>query len=191
MTVTLANTPVLHSARLTLRAPIASDWPHWSAFAGSDRSQYISGPYAPKAAWRAFGHAIGHWVMRGFGSFVFTLKEDDTPLGMAGPWFPEGWPEAEIGWTIWSPEAEGQGYAHEAARAALDHAFTSLGWTTAVSYIDEPNLRSIALAERLGAVRDPSAEIPDFDEDVPRVLAYRHSPQVWGSDSGGGMEAYA
>jgi RimJ/RimL family protein N-acetyltransferase len=39
-----------------------------------------------------------------------------------------------------------------------------------VSYIDRNNSRSIALAERLGAVPDPDAATPDNSDD----LVYRH-----------------
>jgi RimJ/RimL family protein N-acetyltransferase len=55
------------------------------------------------------------------------------------------------------------------------HAFRDLGWTTAVSYIDPDNARSIALAERLGAVRDRGARQPVFDKPC---LVYRHSPEA-------------
>jgi RimJ/RimL family protein N-acetyltransferase len=129
------------------------------------------------------------WVLRGYGSFVFTLKGDDTPLGMAGPWFPEGWPEHEIGWTVWSQGAEGKGYAFEAAQAARGFAYEVLGWDGAVSYIDAPNARSIALAERLGALRDDAATPPETSGDHCPVLVYRH-PGPDDAD-GGGMEAYA
>ena len=56
-----------------------------------------------------------------------------------------------------------------AAEAARTHVFETLGWDTAVSYIDPQNARSIALAERLGAVRDDSAARPHPDD-----LVYRH-----------------
>lgn len=171
MTPVLANTPRIETERLVLRAPQRQDWPLFNAFLASPRSDFIrSVAYAEPLAWRAFGHVIGHWVLRGFGQFVFTDRKTGTPLGMAGPWFPAGWPEPEIGWTVWAPEAEGRGYAVEAARAARDHAFHDLGWTTAVSYIAPDNARSIALAERLGAVRDEDAAHPG--DDPCRV--YRH-----------------
>lgn len=174
MTAHLADTPTLRTERLVLRAPKGGDWPHWRDFATSQRAEYIGGPYTGGAAWRAFGHIIGHWVMRGWGSFIIATGDDDTPLGSVGPWHPEGWPEAEIGWTIWSPEAEGKGFAFEAAQAARAHAYRDLGWTTAVSYIDAPNQRSIALAERLGAVLDPGAAAPEHGPDAHEVLVYRH-----------------
>lgn len=171
MTPHLAATPVLTTERLTLRAPGPQDFPAFSAFLTSPRSQYVrDGELDESKIWRGFGHMIGHWVMRGFGMFIFTLKGQDDALGMAGPWFPATWPEREIGWAVWTPEAEGKGYAYEAAAAARDHAFRDLGWDTAVSYIDPDNARSIALAERLGATRDDRAAHPG---DRP-CHVYRH-----------------
>lgn len=165
MTPHLADTPVLETARLTLRAPGPQDWEAWRAFASSDRARFIRPEEFDDAkAWRAFGHVVGHWVLRGYGQFVICEKNSDTALGMAGPWFPEGWPEKEIGWTIWRPEAEGRGFAAEAARAAREHAFRDLGWATAVSYIDPENARSVALAERLGCLLDTGAAHPGHDE---------------------------
>lgn len=173
MTRLVLDIASIRTERLILRAPGGADWPHWRDFHLSGRAQYIGGGPKTKASesWRAFGHVIGHWVMRGWGSFVFALKGDDRPLGMTGPWFPEGWPEREIGWTVWSPDAEGHGYAFEAAEAARTHAFETLGWDTAVSYIDPDNARSIALAERLGTRRDDAAPTPEFDGPC---LVYRH-----------------
>lgn len=168
--VALDGVPVLRTERLVLRAPRAADWPHWQAFFTSERARFVApAEVDDRTAWRAFGHFVGHWVLRGFGSFVFQAHDDPTPLGSAGPWFPEGWPEPEIGWTIWTAAAEGRGLAAEAARVARVHAFVDLGWARPVSYIDPANARSIALAERLGAVRDRDAAAPGADD-----LVYRH-----------------
>lgn len=175
MSVTLFNTPTLETERLILRAPKAEDWPHWRAFMASDRSRFMRDEEIDDGkSWRAFGHVVGHWVLRGYGSFVYTLRDDDRALGMTGPWHPFDWPEREIGWSVWTPEAEGRGYAFEAAKAARAHAFEQLGWNTAVSYVAYENARSIALAERLGAVRDGSAKTP-WDEPC---FVFRHpTPQ--------------
>lgn len=174
MSVTLTATPVLETERLVLRAPVAADYPVWEAFAGTERARYIGGPYSPRLAWRSFGHMVGHWVMRGFGLFVITRRGSDRPLGAIGPWFPKGWPEAEISWSIWDAEAEGQGIAFEAAARARAFAYQTLGWSTAVSYIDPPNARSIALAERLGARRDPLATPLEIDDHDTPILVFRH-----------------
>ena len=153
--ITLSGTPTLATERLALRAPQASDWPAWFDFAMTDRSRFIGGAFPENLAWRAFCHVIGTWVARGYGQFVFTLKGRDSALGLAGPWHPIDWPEPEIGWTVWSPAAEGKSYAFEAAVAARAYAYDTLRWTTAVSYIHPGNARSIALGLRLGGVLRP------------------------------------
>ncbi len=173
MTAHLANTPVIETDDLRLRAPQPGDWPLWQDFALSDRAQYIGGPYSLGTAWRAYCHIVGMWATLGWGSFVITRRDDDTALGMTGPWYPADWPEKELGWTIWSPDHEGRSIAFRAASAARRFAYDRLGWTTAVSYIDAPNARSIALAERLGCVLDKTAPSPRPDAD-PAVLIYRH-----------------
>lgn len=165
----MTRAPVIETERLALRQPGAGDWPVWAGFMGSERARYVGGPADGEVAWRALATVIGHWTLRGFGSFVFTLRGSDAPLGLAGPWYPQGWPEREIGWTVWTPDAEGRGYAFEAAAAARRHAFRALGWATAVSYIDPRNARSIALARRLGAVEDRDAPRKDADH-----LVFRH-----------------
>lgn len=169
--IALAPTPTLETGRLILRAPHGDDYEPWATFATSDRARHIGGPHDRPGAWRAWGHVIGHWAMRGYGMFVFADRTaPDAPLGMAGPWYPEGWPEREIGWTLWSGAGEGKGLAREAAEAARAHAFGPLGWDTAVSYIHPDNARSVALAERLGATRDRAAPCPDGKT----CLVYRH-----------------
>ena len=170
MTAHLAGTPVLATERLTLRAPKAADFEAMKAFLSSDRAGYIGGPIKDlRQLWNVFAQIVGMWPLRGFGSFVVTRTGDDRTLGMTGPWYPETWPEKEIGWTCWDPDLEGTGMMFEAARAATVHAFRDLGWKTAVSYIDPANVRSIRLAERLGAKLDESAASPSGGG-----LVYRH-----------------
>lgn len=174
MTPHLADTPVLQTERLTLRAPELQDFEPAAAFLRSARAGFVGGPIeSRREAWRSFSSLIGHWAMRGFGMFVMERRTDSAPLGIVGPLFPETWPEREFGWSVWSVEAEGQGYAFEAMREVRRHTFEVLGWDTAVSYIDPDNTRSIALAERLGAVRDAAAEGLD-----PEDLVYRHRPEA-------------
>lgn len=173
MTPRLADTPVLETERLMLRAPAMGDWERWMAFTQDRRSGFIRGgaEMDEAKAWRAFCHVVGMWALRGYGSFVFSRRGSDAALGLTGPWHPMDWPERELGWTVWQAAAEGKGFAFEAAARARDFAFRELGWDTAVSYIEPGNARSIRLAERLGATIDPDAAVPHPDEPT---LVYRH-----------------
>jgi RimJ/RimL family protein N-acetyltransferase len=102
-----------------------------------------------EGAWRQMAVLLGHWTLRGFGTWALEERGTGAFVGRAGLHFPEGWPDREVGWALrrghW-----GKGYAIEAARAALDHAFDALGWERAISLIHPDNLRSIRVAERLG-----------------------------------------
>ncbi|MEM6637069.1 MAG: GNAT family N-acetyltransferase [Pseudomonadota bacterium] len=173
MNAHLADTPVLETERLLLRAPQAGDYPAWRDFLCSARGNFVGGGSDVDVgrAWRAFSAITGHWTLRGFGMFVFSDRGSGQPLGACGPWYPEDWPEREIGWSVWHPSSEGNGYAQEAARAVLSHVFSDLGWATAVSYIDAANIRSQNLARRLGAALDRTASRPDPDD-----LVFRHRP---------------
>lgn len=174
----LAGVPRLETARLVLRAPHATDWPAFHAFMAEPRSAFLRDGEALADAklWRSFCHILGTWVARGYGSFVLCEKGSEQPLGLVGPWHPIEAPEREIAWSIWVAEAEGKGYALEAARAALTHAYRDLGWKTAVSYIDADNVRSIALARRLGATLDAFAARPPGDDEAKPYdcLVFRH-----------------
>ncbi|NEX45974.1 GNAT family N-acetyltransferase [Pseudotabrizicola algicola] len=114
---------------------------------------------------------LGHWEIRGFGTFVATRKDTGGIVGGFGPHFPAGRPERELGWCIWDAAEGGQGFAFEASAATRAHVYDSLGWSTAVSYIHPDNAESIRLAQRLRCALDPGAEAP---AKVPPPLVFRH-----------------
>jgi RimJ/RimL family protein N-acetyltransferase len=91
---------------------------------------------------------LGHWRLRGFGLWAVEERDRGVLVGRVGCWRPEVWPGLEIAWTLrrayW-----GLGYATEAARAALDVAFSRLGQTHVISMIHSENQPSIRVAQRL------------------------------------------
>lgn len=178
------STPVLETPRLILRAPKLADFEGFVAYQISERSRFTGGPLDRNQAWRSFGHMIGHWVLRGFGVFVLQDRATGAAIGTSGPWFPEGWPEPEIAWTLWDARFEGKGLAAEAALATRAYAYETLGWTTAISLILDGNARSSALARRLGCVADGGFVHAQFGA----TTIWRHpAPDTQGA----GLEAYA
>ncbi len=161
--------PVLETERLTLRAPSIADFEAEAEFYATERSKGVGGPLPRDHVWRGFASLIGHWIIRGYGYWGVEEKATGAYCGHVGLWYPEGWPEPEIGWTLMG-NAEGRGIAREAAIAARRFAFDTLGWTTAISLIAHDNLRSQVLAERLGAVRENDYEHPSYGS----MRIYRH-----------------
>lgn len=161
--------PELETERLILRAPALTDFEADVEFYASERSKGVGGPMEPEMVWRNLAARIGHWALRGYGFWALDEKATGAYCGRVGLWFPDGWPEPEVGWTLMGG-AEGRGIAYEAAVRARTYAYEVLGWTTAISLIAPDNERSKALARRLGATLDSIYEHPRFG---PTEI-YRH-----------------
>lgn len=162
--------PTLTTERLSLRPVTMADYPAYASFLASARSAYMGGPFAGWAAWGLFCHDVGQWQLFGHGALMVDLRQTGTCIGQVGINHGPQFPEKELGWLLYDGH-EGHGYAVEAARAMRDWAFAERGLRTLVSYCDSANARSIAVAERLGAVRDGNAPKQD-----PEDLVFRHSP---------------
>ena len=163
------NIPSLETDRLILRPPVEADVGPLSQFFAGPRAASLGGPLARWQVWRAHAMIIGHWHMRGFGLWSVDEKATGDFVGRVGLWYPDEWPEPEIGWTV-VDAAEGRGFAHEAALASRNYAYQKLGWTTAISLIANDNQRSIALAERLGAGYEAPFDHPQYGA----MGVYRH-----------------
>lgn len=164
----MTEAPVLRTARLTLRPHRLDDFGPVAAFFASDASRHVGGPIDERRVWFGFGADVGSWSLLGFGAWAVEEAASGAFVGQVSLNKPSFFPERELGWIVF-PAFQRRGYAFEAAIAARDYAFGTLGWDTAVSYIDRDNAASIALARKLGAVEDPHAARWD-DVDV----VYRH-----------------
>src|SRR5215204_3960457 len=88
---------------------------------------------------------------RGFGLWVAVLKDSGEFVGQCGLTIQEveGKNEVEIGY-LFLRRFWGRGLATEAARAARDHGFDTLGYERLVSLISPRNLASRRVAEKVG-----------------------------------------
>ena len=164
--------PVLETERLTLRAPELTDFDALFEIAASEQATGIGGPMSREDAWNEFTQMTATWVWRGHGYWTVTDRADNNVLGFVGIGFEPGDQEPELGY-FFRADAQGHGYASEAASAVIGHARSALKMSSLISYIYPSNTRSIAVAKRLGAVRDPSAEAAVAHLDT--IQAYRHN----------------
>lgn len=144
---------IIETERLILRKiDPGRDFEGWAtAMADEDTVRYLgTRPMNRAESWRNMAMVMGHWKIRGYGFFSLESKETGETLGRVGPWYPEGWPAPEVGWTIY-PGFLRRGYATEAARASIDYVFKTLGWKKVIHVILEGNQASIAVAKKLGS----------------------------------------
>ena len=152
-----ASVPVLETARLRLRAPKLEDVTLWTKINQSGDPEFLGGPHSDADCYADFCVYSANWMLHGHGLWSVERKDTGALIGFVTLGFEWGDLEPELGY-LFDVSAHGQGYAREAAEAALAHALDIYGPGGVISYISEGNLPSQRLATRLGATRDADAE---------------------------------
>lgn len=160
--------------RLVLRAFRDGDLDAYAAMcADPEVMRYLSTTGAllsREDAWRQMALFAGHWTLRGYGMWAVEERDGGRFVGRVGLHRPEGWPDLELGWSL-CREAWGKGYATEAARAASGYAFRELKRTYLIHLILPENVRSIRVAERLGARAVGTAVVRGVEQLLYRLDA--------------------
>jgi ribosomal-protein-alanine N-acetyltransferase len=93
----------------------------------------------------------GHPKHPELGLWATIHKATGEFIGRCGllPWTIDGMDEVEVAYMI-GKSYWGQGLGTEAARGIRDYAFAELGFTRLICLIDEHNLASIRVAEKIG-----------------------------------------
>ncbi|HLK26853.1 MAG TPA: GNAT family N-acetyltransferase [Caulobacteraceae bacterium] len=169
--------PTLETPRLVLRPLSGEDFDGWAELMADESSRFIGGPRSRVASWAGFAAVAGAWVVRGFSMFSVIEKASGRWVGRVGPWAPEGWPGMEVGWGL-IKDSWGKGYATEAAAATMDWAFDALGWDDVIHIIDPENVRSQAVARRLGSENRGPGRMPEPMQDY-RVDIWGQTREAW------------
>lgn len=98
-------------------------------------------------------HGYGIWL-------VYLPKNNEEPIGFAGLLPTEDALTPRLLYGL-HPDYWKQGFAVEAAEALLDHAFNRLDLLKVVSDVDEPNVASVRILEKLGMRQTKKAAVND------------------------------
>lgn len=166
----------LHTARLRLREWRNDDAAAFAAMSADPTVLRHLPPPDPDAVIRM----RAHWREHGFGLFVVELPGEASFIGLVGlahvrfalPFAPA----VEAAWRL-APAYWGQGYATEAARAAIEDGFSRLGLSEIVAFTVPANKASRRVMKRLSMTRDPAEDFdhPRFSPDhgLCRHVLYR------------------
>ena len=110
-------------------------------------------------------HIENYYKTLGFGIWAVILKENNRLIGRCGlvrqPL--EGGEEIEVTYLI-EREFWNQGFASEAASAALKRGFEKYNFQRIVAFIDPRNAASIRVAEKIGMRFERKVEFKSFGE---------------------------
>ena len=179
--------PAIRTERLVLRRWLQRDREPFAAMnADPEVMAHFPAPLTREESDALVDRIEAGFAEHGFGLWALEVRSTGAFIGFTGlavPSFEAAFtPAVEIGWRL-QRSAWGQGYATEAARAALAVAFDQTGMREVVSFTSTVNDRSQAVMRRLGMTHDHA---DDFDHPrVPpgsplrRHVLYRLTERRW------------
>ena len=166
----------LRTGRLLLRQWAQSDLEPFAALNGDPEVMRHFPDLLGAAESDALARNISEMIeLHGWGLWAVEVLDGPRFIGFVGlnePRFDAHFtPAVEVGWRL-GRQHWGYGYATEAAQAAVEFGFETLGLDEIVAMVAPANERSRRVAERLGMTRDPA---DDFDHPrVPEGPLRRH-----------------
>lgn len=176
----------LETERLILRPPVAEDLPWVLAHMNTASvMRHLAGVRSPEAVAESLADDIDAFHGGGHRRWTVWLHDGETRVGRVGLFHlrsPAAPPvlqgQREIGWTF--AEAHwGRGYATEAARAVINHAFAALALPVLWSQTSDSNAGSTRMMRRLGFTFRPELGYVDPDyppEDNPTTVWSMDAP---------------
>lgn len=145
---------IFETPRLILRHQVLADLDDlWALYCNPNITRFI--PDAPRSREEAGEelewHMDGHPKNPDLGLWATIHKESGKFIGRCGllPWEIDGQSEIEVAYTI-AEAYQGQGLGSEAAQAILNYGFEKLNLTRLICLIDEENIPSRRVAEKIG-----------------------------------------
>lgn len=144
----------LITARLRLEPLTRAHLPDLATLLGDrETMSFWPAPFTPDDVENWLGRSTAAWENHGHGRFAIRRRDDGRMIGDAGlmPATVDGENMIDIGWIVTRTEW-GRGYATEAARALVDHAFGTLGLAAVHANMPAHHAASRRVAERIGMI---------------------------------------
>jgi ribosomal-protein-alanine N-acetyltransferase len=165
----MVSGPTIHTERLVLRRWRDGDQDDFAAL-NSDPvvMEHFPGVLSREQSDQMIRQIELHFEEFGYGLWAVDIRWAAKFIGFCGlavPTFHTHFtPAVEVGWRFTRDEW-GNGYATEAARAAVDFGFEEARLDEVLSWTIPANQRSVGVMTRLGMTR-----APELDFDHPRLL---------------------
>jgi ribosomal-protein-alanine N-acetyltransferase len=169
----------ISTARLRLRRWRTDDRPAFAALNADPRvMEFFPSPLTVVESDALADRIDSHFTTNGFGFWALEVPGVVAFAGFVGLSIPRFdahfMPSVEIGWRV-AANYWGQGFATEAARAALEFGFGALALREIVSMTVPANIRSRRVMERIGMVRNAADDFdhPGIEGALRRHVLYR------------------
>ena len=143
---------ILETPRLVLREMLPADLDFVAAMlADPEVMRFYPKCYSREEAATWIQRQLRRYARHGHGLWLAAEKATDQPVGQVGLLIQtvRGGEEKEVAYLIHRPFWR-HGFATEAARACLDHAFTALGRQRVIALVRPENVPSLGVAHKLG-----------------------------------------
>jgi RimJ/RimL family protein N-acetyltransferase len=163
-------TPI-ETKRLLLRVPVADDAEPFVEIhqdpevLARKQVTLTSPPGGIEAGARNVDRMLRHWDRWGYGQWAVVEKATARVIGCVGYLQPENWPGVDLGWVIRRSRWR-NGFATEAASAALEWAWSASAMDHIMSLIDRNNAASIRVATKIGEQFEGEGTSPFSGEPV-------------------------
>lgn len=175
----------LETERLVLRDWQDEDWPEFFRVTNTPAvMRWLGGVFDENGEAKQRARVEACNADNGFCFWAVERRDDGAILGFCGlkrsnqPGGPMGL--MEIGWRF-REDCWGQGFAKEAATAALGAAFERFGADEVVAFTVNRNTPSWGLMKRLGMRRREDLDFAsaDFDAEDPTIIVYSIDRSEW------------
>lgn len=146
--------PIITTPHLILRPWSLSDADRlFTILQEADMFKYFPQTRAPERSWvdKYINHHLSHWQEHGYGHWAVVNRADGEVIGWNGlEYLPETC-ETEVAYLL-SRQVWGQGFATEAARAAVEYGFGTCQLSLIIGLVHPDNIGSIRVLEKIGLV---------------------------------------